>query len=225
MLKKIIILLIAITTLHSRGMERPMDDKPMNVETGTTCHLAQLPTDVQDRIAQLLTFNDIETEEEFITRTQTMIMKKISDKYLLPRSNNRSCDVKDSTFWQHPQNTIGEFCPNQTYIALLNRTTLNVFNINKDPSVYTEVLPEGDTYLNITLSRGARMLAIIHEHRERDTAFSPNDPTLYFLSTRHLTIKDIISQKTETVTLPTHFEIPFASTFGFILPDKQYSAI
>lgn len=83
--KNIILALSIITSLHIHAMDK---QEPMDIEENQAIqqlpnHFAKLPMDILDYIAQFLTFDDIESEEEFIERTKKTIKKKCSHEILL----------------------------------------------------------------------------------------------------------------------------------------------
>ncbi len=59
--------MFAVITAHIHSME---------TENTTTTILKRIPIDILDRIAQFLPFHDVETDEEFIERTQALTIRK-----------------------------------------------------------------------------------------------------------------------------------------------------
>lgn len=116
--QNIIFILSVITIFHVNTAQMPLTQK--NTQNKGRCYLTILPNHVQDLIAQYLTFDDIESEEEFIARTKTgkelaSIFSKYKEHLISPRERFFSGLEKG---W-HVSKILMAHCPNEENIAFL----------------------------------------------------------------------------------------------------------
>jgi hypothetical protein len=226
MLKKIFILLSIITVASTEAMNEPMDIEETSsnqVQIEKHCSIKEfvellisLPSDVQNYIAQLLTFEDIESAEEFITRTKNAIKKTVPKKYYYKDFKAPSYDFSsdlDGGLTPLRPTAIAGFCPNEIYLALLpsGSENLNIINTRNDHLLCTEDSPQHPNtfHKNVAISRGTHMVATIIEYLERNMRPRRTEEMRY-ITTDTVTIKNIATLETEEHVIPSYFKIPNA---------------
>jgi hypothetical protein len=161
---------------------------------GGICHLARLPIDVMNRIAQLLPFNDRETEAKFIERT-SCISKAVPCQYyehlLAPLAELSS-----------KQRGIGVgFCPDKTkfvFVQLLwtiEPELLTIFDIKQGRKTHGQYICGRTTPL-IALSQCGQMFAII----KMEVGFSEHHGCQSFKPV--LFLENTVTKKTEEFSIP-----------------------
>ena len=213
MLKKILILLAIIFAEQAMAMNSSIKVKNNDITIINRQddikeflrHIMALPTDIKRYIIQFFPFNEVEFEDEFITRTKTITKKNLPTKYYY-------INLKEPGFNQGSRGRLNiwtNLCPHKVYAAVLNGNHLQIINSSNDSIVYTETLHAPQDYTHVTVSSNAAMFATIH--RQRDTHFiDEHNITRGTVDTitHILTIKNIANQKTETIQIPHQFHLP-----------------
>jgi hypothetical protein len=159
--------------------------------TDGICHLARLPVDVMNYIAQLLDLDYGETEAEFIERT--CVPKKV---------RNEHCESLLARTEEGPfsRTLKAAYCPDQTKFVLLEiftgmycpKDTLTIFNLRTKKIMYTQN-PDRTHVCFVGLAQSAPMLAFIHQH-ETSTEYKDI-----------LVIKNVVTRAKQEFSIPDNF--------------------
>lgn len=154
-----------------------------------TCYFTLLPCEVKNLITKYLTFDDRESEEEFITRT------KIPKNVPLDHYDHLLCSFP---FGSREHKSV--FCPNETHIAVLEslhctatkkRNSLTIFNV-KTKNIKDIRLIRSTASMQIALSRFGTMLAYINVMANLPLPFNDDMHYNYTIVTENInTTKEI----------------------------------
>jgi hypothetical protein len=217
MMKKICIVLIIIYTSTISAMnDVPMSDvQPVQaVEQALTvdrasaptdgiCHLACLPVDGMNYIAQFLPFNNRETKEELIARTcepktvphqyyEDLLTHIYAGPTMIPENN---CD----------RNIKVAFCPQKTKFVFFEnfhgmgflKMTLTIFDLTTKTTIFTQKF-DATIVRHLALSQCAQMFAFICNKID--------DPSYYYVEEPHyenaLFVKNIKTEKIQKFSIP-----------------------
>ena len=162
-----------------------------------TFPLSTIMKEITDHIAYFLTFDDIESKQEFLERT------KPKKKQLVPDSCRKHLPA-----WRCC--ILSAFCPNKAAIALIQtspclrndffRTSLVIIDLKNDQTIHEEQLYENN-YHALTLSRGTNSFATLHQQ------FIPHK-NLHTKKSKYkqiITMKNTATKKTKPFKVPNHF--------------------
>lgn len=175
----------------------------MNVyamEIAPLCFFYKMPIEILNHIAIFLTFDDIETENEFIERTKALTTQNdIPNKYLtlLPIPNPKQQKKLQAVR-----------CPNNKIIALLQsfpeqeaNTTLTVIDKKNNKILYTQFIGLNFCF-NIAISHNGTMIATAL----LNALVNKNAQNNQFETFEEIVvIKNIISKKEEAFDIPYTF--------------------
>lgn len=181
---------------------------------------SKIPQEVWDLIAQYLTFNDIETEEEFIERTKRMIgvknYKEISFEnckaYQQKYIDFRMIYPERGFFVQH-------YAKVNKIAVLHDRADLSVLHIvaadtEEELSAVSFYSCKPCTYL--IGSSDAHLFAALHSVCDWETASDGNYKIIQ--SKQKLTIIDTIHKHSESFFIPENFLLPNFYVYGHKFP-------
>lgn len=179
----------------------------MEVETNVIdnpINLSRYPAEILDLIASFLSFEDIESEQEFIERTRALKIKEIPQKYL---SDLPFLEIRCSAY-----------CPNNATIALLEKchsnkegracrkggsTRLVIIDRKNNSQKNFNIGSFSTKYFQVALSREGNLIATVHS--EIDITASKQHEDIRYKDM--LVILNTSTQKTEPYNIPDYFEL------------------
>ncbi len=108
---------IILFSLDAMDIEKA-DDNQCN--ENQVCHLARVPKDIRDYLAQFLKFNNIESDKDFIERTKPGNQKKVPEELYKHFFKPKAFILSQG---QAPALTV--FCPNRAQIAIIENLCSN----------------------------------------------------------------------------------------------------
>jgi hypothetical protein len=200
----------------------------MNPEENNSSFFTILPTEVQNYLAEFLTFDDIETETEFIERSKVKKINSSHAKYYKHINENNNIfnnDIfPDLSSDYSSQGTLSAECPNKKKIALLELRCSNfqpkivIVNTVQNVPLYTNTIAQNQ-YTDLAISRCATLLATIYEQHKHLT--SDRREIMHYQIINTLEIKNINTNKLFTYTLPDNFMLPKHKEHHLIAFNKQ----
>jgi len=202
MLKKEFLFLGLFILQQAQAMDLPMITQKKELLKNTIA----LPIDIKQYILQILYLHDFKTYNQFISHVKTTIKDNLPNKYYYenlkePRLRQGYVDRASVAIC---------LCPNNTHVAAVKRDHLQIVNTKNNSILYTEklFLPKGHKkqyYKHVALSGDTHTVATIHEEHKMLPITS--DGTLHFTIVDVITIKNRKTKKTESIQIPTHFQI------------------
>jgi len=185
--------------------------KDPSINTDGICWLNKLPKDIQNEIAEYLTFNDRETDAEFIERTKKLLNSKKSEKFVSQAGyvedhyfkNRFGFSMTLQIYSKHTEECIElyqrhinekqyyvelfEFAPNHSKVILAEdfgpSVQAHAFDIVSQKEIYKKSLASGTPPIAIAISSDGTTLATV----------------INGLGHSLLTVENILNNKTEII--------------------------
>ena len=206
MLKKVLI--VASITAQVNAMEEP------------PCLFAMLPVDTCNYITQLITYDDTETENEFINRTRTLTPNTVPDDCKKHLSSDKFPDISQG---RSSKGTLVAYSPHGTNVALLEllcgntELTLKLVHRGKEHKAHNEFIPQKQ-YSHCALSSHATMFALIDKAKEIGNSYG--DEVMCYVTTKTLRIYNTTTKKEQECDIST-YKLPYSIQHPAIAFNKQ----
>lgn len=186
-------------------------ERDISQPTFKNCWFYILPPEVRDYIANFLTFDDYETDQEFVERTKALKIKKVSDKYYKHLPSLKSVPKPLG-------NIIAASCPNNQVTALLRLesdfyfaylhtpTPPNVTIIDKKNKKLLYHTLDKKEYSHIAITRKGDIVGTMYS--EHYIAHNELDREKVYYK-KVVTITNLNSKQQASYEIPNHFVLPF----------------